>query len=411
MRVLHVIGSIAPRLGGPSRVVLELATALSEQGHEVDVVTSALADRGSWLPRGSVQGLEPVRTGLRQAQDGYHITYCRPSWPTRWVMSREMFSVLQERIRVADVVHIHSLYLFPTLLASRLARAHRVPYVIRPHGTLDPYIRRRHRVAKRLYSWLIESATLRHAAAVHFTTSEERDLARPALPEGINTCVIPLGVDVSEFATIPDRETARSALGLASGEFVWLFLGRLNHKKGLDLLASAFVQFAKEAPSSRLIVAGPDDDGLGKRLLDECALGGVANRVTLTGFLDRAQTKRALAAADSWILPSYSENFGVAVVEAMAAQLPVVITDRINIWRAVQQARAGVITRAETGSVLKGMLLVAQMPHADRVAMGARGRELCSASYSWTAIARELTALYEELADKCHRPFTNQLLT
>jgi glycosyltransferase involved in cell wall biosynthesis len=397
MRILHVIGSVAPRLGGPSRVVLQMSAALAALGHEVEVVTTGLTDRGTWLPFTSSARKDKAAASDRVAQDGYSITYCRPTWPTRWATSLELVSVLRAHMPETDVVHIHSLYLFPTLVASRLARVSGVPYVVRPHGTLDPFIRRRHRIQKRLYHRLVEDSTLRHSAAVHFTTVEERDLALPILPPDVHTSVIPLGVDLEEFDNLPDRQVARAVMGLRPEQFVWLFLGRLNHKKGLDILASAFAQFSKVVPGARLIVAGPDDDGLGRRLLEDCAVAGVAEAVQLPGFLNRAEMRQVLAAADSWILPSYSENFGVAVAEAMAARLPVLITDKVNIWPAVEESRTGVVTQANSGSVLAGMLRLAGLPTDERAAMGERGRDLCRTSFSWRNAALELSALYAKV--------------
>src|SRR5258706_16183890 len=134
MRIVHVIASVAPRLGGPSKAVLDMSTALAEEGHVVDVVTTTLAYRGSWLPLIRSDGLEALATGRRMARDGYFITYCRPVWPTRWATSIEMPRVLRQRVRAAAVIHIHSLYLFPTLVASPLARSLLVPSLVRPHG-------------------------------------------------------------------------------------------------------------------------------------------------------------------------------------------------------------------------------------------------------------------------------------
>jgi glycosyltransferase involved in cell wall biosynthesis len=311
-----------------------------------------------------------------------------------------MLRVLRRLIPGADVVHVHSLYLFPTIVASRLAKARGVPYVLRPHGTLDPYIRRRHRLAKYLYHWLVEDSTLRHASAVHFTTAEERDHAGPALPADTQTCVIPLGIDLAEFRDLPSRDAARQSLGIDGTPLVWVFVGRLNHKKGLDILAPAFAQFSRTIPNTHLIVAGPDDDGLAKPFLEQCVRAGVAGKVRLMGFQDRSEMKRVLAAADFWILPSYSENFGVAVVEAMAAKVPVLISDRVNISGAVQGAGAGVVTEANVQSVVDGMLRLATLPMPDRLAMGNRGRELCRACYSSDRSAQELEALYARLADR-----------
>jgi glycosyltransferase involved in cell wall biosynthesis len=400
VRILHVIANVAPREGGPSKAVLEMSAALVQEGHDVDVVTTALAHRGSWFKRPSRRDLLAEPIGIRLLRDGYYITFCKPAWPTRWGLSYEMVNVLRTLIPGADIVHIHSLYLFHTLLASRLAAFYHVPYIIRPHGTLDPYIRRRHQVLKKLYHALIENATLRRAAAVHFTTSEERDLALPALLSGSRTCVVPLGVSLREFENFPERAATRRALGIDDRTLVWLFLGRLNHKKGLDLLAQAFVQFCRHCSDTLLLVAGPDDDGLGRRFKSECQRGGVAERVRLPGFVDRGQVPQILAVADLWILPSYSENFGIGVVEAMAAQLPVLITDKVNIWQAVQESGAGVVIRAETTSVLEGMLRLARLSPQERAAMGQRGRELCRRTFSWQNSARQLTALYAQIAKR-----------
>jgi len=374
-----------------------MSAALAALGHDVDVVTTQLAHRGSWIKWPSAEDLIPMGVDRTVEQDGYRLVFCRPSWPTRWGTSLEMLMVLRRVIPAATIVHIHSLYLFHTLVASRLARRSRVPYVIRPHGTLDPYIRRRHRLLKKVYHGVIEDSTLRHAGAIHFTTPEERDLASPVLPPGVETCVVPHGIDLKEFESLPTRTEARETLGMRDEQTIWLFLGRLNHKKGLDLLAPAFAELSKRVHNSFLIVAGPDDDGLMPRFIEECRRGGVGDSVRCTGFLDRAQMKQVLAAADFWILPSYSENFGVAVVEAMAARLPVLVTDRVNIWRHIQASRAGVVTRAETASVLDGMHRLAQLSHRERAEMGRRGRELCRRSFSWEKTAQDLTALYTRM--------------
>jgi glycosyltransferase involved in cell wall biosynthesis len=400
MHIVHVIGSIAPRLGGPSKAVLEMSGALAARGHDVDIVTTTLADRGSWSPIRLSERVEVVETGRRLARDGFCVTYCRPVWPTRWATSVEMSHVLRALIPKADVVHIHSLYLFPTLVASRLARLHGVPYLLRPHGSLDPYIRRRHRLLKVLYHAVVEDSALRGAAGIHFTTEEERQLAASALPPAVKSYVIPLGVDVAEFDELPNGSSVRQGLNLDRDAVLGLFLGRLNHKKGLDLLAPAFIQLCARLPNARLIVAGPDDDGLGRQFLAQCERGGVGDRVRLFGFLDRAQIKRMFAAADFWVLPSYSENFGISVVEAMAARLPVVITDRVNIWRSVRGAGAGVVTKAEVNSVSEGMLRVASQGAEARAVMGQRGRALCESEFSWQAVAQQLEGLYATVANQ-----------
>jgi glycosyltransferase involved in cell wall biosynthesis len=403
MRIVHVIPSVAPRLGGPSRAVEELCTALSQRGHDVDLVTTALDGRGSWHPGIRASEVMDVPIDQTLERDGYRITYCRPLWPGFWARSRSMIGFLRKLIPRADVVHIHSLYLFPTLLASRLARRAGVPYVVRPHGTLDPYHRQRHRLRKFIYTTLFEWRTLRDAAAIHFTSEEERILSAPAIPSSVKQYVIPHGVDVESLGSLPNRADVRRSRGIADDAFVWLFLGRLNYKKGLDLLGPAFVRFSGQVPNARLIVAGPDDEGLGSRLLDVCKRGGVADRVQLTGLLDKAKMKEALAIADAWVLPSHAENFGLAVVEAMASGLPVLITDRVNISPSIRAAGAGVVVPLGLDALVDGMLEVSRLTAPERRVMGAQGRKLCIEDYGWDRIAQRVSAMYSRLVERSGR--------
>jgi glycosyltransferase involved in cell wall biosynthesis len=396
MRIVQVIGSVAPRFGGPSKAILEMSGALGTRGHDVEVVTTTLAYRGSWFPFVESRSITS-RIGERIKERGYHITHCRAMWPTRWATSFDLVRLLGQLIPRADVVHIHSLYLFSTLAAARTARAYGVPYVIRPHGSLDPYIRKRHRLLKALYHAFIEDRTLEQAAAIHFTTDDERRLAEPALPRGAKSRVVPLGVDLGQYRNLPERSAARAALGLPENALVCLFHGRLNHKKGLDILAPAFIKLSKEVHELWLVLAGPDDDGLGRVFAEQCESAGVASRLVRPGLLDQARVKIALAAADFWVLPSYSENFGIAVVEAMAAGLPVVISDRINIATLIDTAQAGVITTPTIEGFLAGMAaLVSQSPEG-RVSMGGRGRALCAQEFTWDKVAQELERLYEHI--------------
>jgi len=137
--------------------------------------------------------------------------------------------------------------------------------------------------------------------------------------------------------------------------------------------------------------------------LDVCAKGGVADRVQLTGLLDKAQMKEMLAIADAWVLPSQAENFGLAVVEAMAGGLPVLITDRVNISPSIKAAGAGVVVSLGVDSLLQGMVEIHSLTAAQRRGMGGQGRELCRQDYAWDHIAQRVTEMYSELADRSRR--------
>lgn len=210
--------------------------------------------------------------------------------------------------------------MFSTLAAARYARKHRVPYIVRPHGSLDPFLRRRGRLKKFIYTGLIEKRNLDRATAIHYTSRDERDLAAPV---GIKapSVVVPLGVNLEEFESLPVPGTFRSRYPETREKDLVLFLGRLHFKKGLDLLLQSFRKVAAQLPNVHLVVAGPDDAGVTPKMKAWLANAGILNRATFTGMLTGTMRLAALKDADVWMLPSYTENFGLAVVEAMACRL------------------------------------------------------------------------------------------
>jgi glycosyltransferase involved in cell wall biosynthesis len=178
---------------------------------------------------------------------------------------------------------------------------------------------------------------------------------------------------------------------------VVLFLGRLNFKKGLDLLVPAFAEARAADPDLHLVIAGPDD-GMRRDIESWAAKGGIGHRVTFTGMLDHQRKLEAFRDSAMFVLPSYSENFGIAVVEAMACGVPVAISDKVNIWREVRDAGAGLVGTTTVASVAEQITRLARDP--DAAAMGARGRRLVEERFSWDRIAEDLEAVYRSLAVK-----------
>ena len=167
MKILHVIASLAPEHGGPTQACLGMARAVARRGHDVAIHTTDI-------------DLPVVRDGHVSEPDGIEIHYHRADWPRRWARSPALGRALARAVPGVDVVHLHSLYLYHDWAVHRLCARHRVPYLLRPHGTLDPYIRRRHRLRKRAVSLWYQDRVTREAAALHFTTAGEEQLAQPA---------------------------------------------------------------------------------------------------------------------------------------------------------------------------------------------------------------------------------------
>lgn len=384
MRILHVIASIAPRYGGPSRACPDLCRALIRRGEDAVIYTTDVDGPG----RLDVPLDAPVDV------DGVPVHFFPVQQPREYKLSLPLARALRADVAGFDVVHIHSLYLFTSAIAARYAFRAGVPYLVRPHGTLDPYIYRRHRGRKFVYECLVERRNLDRAAGIHFTTEQEALLARPVglkAPE----IVVPNGVDLTRFETLPARGAFRARYPEIGTRRLVLFFGRLNFKKGLDLLARAFGRLVRAGVDAHLALVGPDDD-YGPRVRQWLVDEGCLDRATFTGLLDDARSLEALRDADVFALPSYSENFGNSVAEAMAAGLPVVVSDQVNLCDAIRAADAGLVVPCDADAVATAVARVLDDP-AGSAAMAARARTLVHERFSWDAVAAEMARVYREI--------------
>ncbi len=382
-----MIASIAPRYGGPSAALPAMCRALAARGHEVELWTTNI-DGHSALP---------VPLGEPIASDGFTTTYYPARWPRRYGTSPALARALFRRVGEFDVVHIHSLYLFHTAVAAFCCRRHGVPYVIRPHGTLDAYHRARHRGRKALYEWLVERRNLNRAAGIHYTSRAEQQQAEA---HGVTApgFVVPLAVDIEDFErpACPD-DLLRRFPELVDRRLV-TFMGRLAAKKSLDILIDAFALIA-EQPDAHLVLAGPDDEGLGSRLAEQVRRLGLRSRVTFAGFVGGEAKVALLQRSSAFALPSADENFAVSVVEAMAAGTPVVVTQGVAIHEEIADAGAGWVVARTPQAVANAVIRALADPNLI-AAMGNRGRELVRRSYSWAAAAQGLEDLYRTVRER-----------
>ncbi len=384
VRIVHVIGSLHPAFGGPSKACVEMAHAVAARGHDVSIHTTT-------------HGLAPRTPALSRNADALSVSpyYHRLHAPRTWLTSLPMIRPLQSAIRRADVVHLHSLYLFHDWLTGALCRRFGTPYVVRPHGTLDPYLFRRHRWRKWVMEALFQTRVLREAAAMHYASAEEARLAEP-FACGARAIVIPNGVNIDDYATLPAAGTFRSAHPEIDGRKIVLFLGRVNFKKGLDILADAFGRLTRMRDDLHLVIAGPDD-GEERRARRWLADARALARTTFTGMLIGEAKLAALRDSDVFVLPSYSENFGLAVVEAMACGLPVVISDKVNICREIAAAGAGRVTPLDPTQLAHAIAAYVDDPSGAQRA-GCRGQALVSERFQWTTVAVALEAMYRDVA-------------
>jgi glycosyltransferase involved in cell wall biosynthesis len=390
MRVLHVIPSLASRTGGPAVAVAEIARVTRVAGVDTavfatDVAHPAIArDARPVAPEELVEGWDGAGTRLFPSRR-----------PRRLVYSPELRDAVRDEVGGYDVVHVHSLYLYPQYAAAREAARRGVPYIVSPHGALDPWLRRRGRLQKAAAELLWQRRMLSGAAALHFTSDEEARLADDVAP-GVPRVVVPLGIRWSDYGALPPAEPFRARhLGGSEGPVV-LTLGRLTAKKGLDVLIRSFALATRDVPDAILVIAGPDDEGLQPGLTELAEREGVAGRVVFTGMLHGEEKLAALAAADVWALPSHTENFGIAVVEALAAGRPAVISPAVNLAAEIGEAGAALVADPEPGPFSQPLAGLLGDPQR-RAQLGTRAREF-SRRYDWGALGPRLVEMYRGIA-------------
>lgn len=387
LKILHVLETLSPRYGGPVSVLLALAAAQQRAGHQVTVATT-----NAGHPSGTYRapGWDTLAGGTVPVLYG-GVGFA----PLQF--SRDVATYLRCSVAEFDLIHIHGLYRFPPTYAAWQARRQGVPYVIRPHGSLDPYLydkSSRSLWIKRLYERWFDLPNLHAAGAIHYTAEEERERAS-FLKLRAPSFVVPNGLDWAQYATLPARGALRARWGLGEAPLV-LFLGRLHFKKGLDLLIPAFDALRQRVPGVQLVIAGPENDDYGQRVRGWVRERGLDAAVHFVGPLHGADVLQAYVDADVFALPSYTENFGMTVIEALACSVPVVISDQVNIHAEVSGAGAGLVTRCDADEVAQA--LEALLVDVDRRrAMGEAGRQLVKARFTWPAIVDALTAEYEQV--------------
>ena len=385
MKILHVIATLAPRDGGPSKACFEMARAVARRGHEVTIFATNMNGLDDVL---DVPVDEPIE------RDGVTIRYFPIQFPRFLGNSRPMARALEETIPQMDAVHLHSLYMLHCKFTGRACRRAGVPYLMRPHGTLDPYLYKRHRFRKMLLETWFQNKVTRGAAKMHFTTEEEGILAAPYV-FGVPGVVVPHGLDTDEYDNLPPRGRFRARHPEIGDRPIVLFFGRLNFKKGLDVLTRAFADVTRKRPDAHLVIAGPDR-GMQEKTQGWIDEYGFGERAIFTGMVTGDDKLELLADSDLFVLPSYTENFGIAVVEAMACGLPVAISDKVNLWHEVADADAGWVTPAEAGP-FAGAILEALADADGARAKGARGRALVGERFQWPQIGRALEDAYASI--------------
>jgi glycosyltransferase involved in cell wall biosynthesis len=389
MRILQIVPSISLIYGGPSQMVMGLSEALAKAGIEVTILTTdSNGDTG--------QAPLDVPLEVPVQQNGYDIYYFRCSPFRRYKFSLNLLRWLSKHHQEYDLAHIHALFSPISSAAAKVARSHQLPYILRPLGTLDPADLQKKRQLKKIYAALLERPNLAGAAAVHFTSDQE---AKVSERFGVITqdLVLPLGVRLPE----PSSTDIRAKLNIADDRPILLFMSRIDPKKGLDLLIPALETLIAEGQEFHFVLAGgnPQDPDYEQQIQDRIHKSPLGAHTTITGFITGGEKTALLEAADVFVLPSYYENFGIAVAEAMSVGTPVVISDQVHIWNEIQQAEAGWISACDV-SALTDALRSAVRDRQELQRRGKNAQRHARENYSWDAIATRISHEYEQIIEK-----------
>lgn len=376
MRILHVVPTYMPavRYGGPIYSVHALCRALVARGHSVHVYTTNVDG----------PGVSQVSLTKPAVLDGVEIRYFPCGLGRRLYRSPAMGRAIERNVASFDILHLHSVFLWPTLAAARAADRANVPYVLAPRGMLvAELIRGKNRLLKTAWIELFERRNVAGAAAVHVTSAlEQTELAKLGIPAR-HVAVVANGIE-------PPDPTRPCQAGAAARRLRILSLGRLSWKKGLDRLLRAMTH----VQNAELLIAGNDDENYRPRLESMARALGLAERVLFSGPVHGDEKWNLIRSAAVFALPSYSESFGVAALEAAVCGCPVVLTPAVGVAQAIGEAGAGIVVDGDAERLGAALSALISDP-ARRSAMGAAGRKLAAENYSWPRIAAQTEQVYE----------------
>ena len=318
--------------------------------------------------------------------DGVVITYFPTGLGRRLYRSPRMKAALQARTREFDVVHVHAVFLWPTVAACTEADRASRPFVLSPRGMLVPeLIRKKSTIVKLAWLALYGRKTVGKACSIHATSEREAECIRRMRLGHQRLDVVPNGLNTDEVIALHHVRGAT--------EPVLVALGRINWEKGLERLIEAM----RLLPQARLVIAGNDEEGYRAKLEENCNSAGVADRVTFCGPVYGEAKWQLLAQADLFVAPSLSENFGIAILEAMACGTPVVVTPEVGLAETVRQASAGIVVEGKPQRLADEILTLLD-DRSRRQAMSQAALRLVREDFSWTSVAARMDRVYNDAA-------------
>ena len=384
MRVLHLVASLNPTAGGVSQAVLTMIKGLSEKGVANEVATID----------------DPNADYLQHTAFPIH---AKGPGKTPWQYAPKLLEWLTLNMQCYNAVIVHGLWQYQTFAAYKAWRnikANKPKLLVMPHGMLDPYFQRaKGRKLKAIRNWLfwklVESRLINTASGILFTCETEKILARepfsPYRPKA--EAVVGLGVEKPPAYQEDMRAAFEQKIGISIPTY-WLFISRIHEKKGVDLLIEAYLSLKNEITDlPLLVIAGPGlETPFGTAMK---ALASTDTNIRFSGMLTGNAKWGAFYGCEAFILPSHQENFGIAVVEALACGKPVLISDQVNIWREIQSGGGGMIAKDTSKEIIGLLRDWYNLPVAEKQMMKHQALQVFNESFSEKMATQKLLAVLE----------------
>lgn len=387
--VVHVISGLARESGGPSRSVPALCKALAARGTLTYLISVTNSKKGTVL-----ESARNVHTSF-YPQLGFRSAAFAPN----------LEKALQQKVKRenhAHIIHSHGLWQWPCYAAAKVANMTACAHLISPCGMLEPWSLAHSRWKKRVAWWLFQNRNLKGAACLHAMAEQEaRNIRNLGFRNPI--AVIPIGLDVSTYYTSTRKDEIENKWKSLKGKRLLLFISRMHPVKGLLNLAKAWGDLFKNYPDWHLVIAGPDSGGHTRQVRSAITAIGAENATTFTGPVYGDVKRKLYASCDIFVLPTFSENFGIVIAEALASGKPV-ITTKGTPWSELEKHDCGWYIDTGVGPLREALREAMSSSDSKRAEMGKRGRALIKEKYSWPKIAGQMIDVYKWLLGKGNKP-------